>query len=273
MHPSTLPAPSTSKWSQVRSTVAVVQAARDGALGDSVMGSMTVDAEAQLGGASHANVDTSLASVLMRGARKRTRVGVPGGTPLTFDSSTIFSWSGSSFQAAFGCKCTYLHLSYFAAMICLTYYLDVSISVPSNAITLLRFAATFNLVFYSSQVLSRFDRRFHDFCKTNGAVTLVTCQAAGQLRDDKPRAALLMRYANLMMHLYYLAIDGPLDERKWQVRPPLSLPLSSLANAMVRPPSSLLLAADARSRRRDGVREGDPRQAQEEGAGGVRVGQ
>jgi len=164
------------------------------------------------------NGETSRAHVMLRGKRPLKRVGVPGGDPLHFESmGTTFSWYGSSFQAALGTPVTYVHFLLLAALCVLSSLFQIRLVVPAEAITLLRFAATFNLVFYSGQVISRFNTRFHDFCKTNGACTLVTCQAAAQLRHDKAHAALLMRYANLMMHLYYLVLDGPLDDRKWQL--------------------------------------------------------
>jgi hypothetical protein len=152
--------------------------------------------------------------------RKYTyRVGVPGGEQIHFESwRTIFSWYGSAWQAALCTPASWAHVCVFA-LLCVAFCSGKvePINLPSETLALLRFGAIFNLCFYSGKVLSRFDQRFHDCCKTNGACTLVTVMCAGQLRNDKPRAALLMRYANLMMHLYYLALDAPLDDAKWEL--------------------------------------------------------
>ena len=148
--------------------------------------------------------------------RRYRRVGVPGGDPVDFNSPwTLLSWHGSAFQAAFGSYMLYVHACLFVLFTVVAASKDLTTPVPSEAMSFLRFAATFMIVFYSNRALTRYLQRFHDICKTNGAVTLVTCIAAAQLKNDKPRACLLMRYTNLIMHLCYYSIGG-LDEAKWE---------------------------------------------------------
>ena len=148
--------------------------------------------------------------------RRHKRVGVPGGDPVDFNSVwTLLSWHGSAFQAAFGSPMLYVHACLFGVFTVVAISNDLTTPVPSEAVSFLRFAATFMIVFYSSRALTRYLQRFHDMCKTNGAVTLVTCIAAAQLKNDKPRACLLMRYTNLIMHLCYYSIGG-LTEAKWE---------------------------------------------------------
>ena len=48
-------------------------------------------------------------------------------------------------------------------------------------------------------------------------MTLVRLLAGAELSDEPARAATLMRWTMLMMHLYYLAVDGPVEEFKWKL--------------------------------------------------------
>ena len=218
-----------SKWAVVRSAYGAIERANElKTIGTGLVGSVSDEVQAKLrNSSSFAEVDApegegplgATLGAMMKFAwrRKVKRVGVPGGVALDFGFKTICSWYGSSFQAALASVSTLCHVILFGALVAASISLDFRVNVPSEALKMLQFAATFSLVFYSGQVLNRFTQRFDTFCQTNGSLTLVTCMAAGQMRHEKARAALLMRYANLIMHLNYLALNGPLDESKWQL--------------------------------------------------------
>lgn len=161
-----------------------------------------------------------LSTTAVNGSNTQTvrRVGVPGGDKLDFDSvHTIMSWYGSSFQAAFTSWMTFLHLFVFAALTAAAIYADVKLVFPSAGMSIFRFTATFNLVFYSGRCLARYEARFQDMCKTMGAATLVTSLCSAHIgSSDKRAAASIIRYSAAMLHINFL-ICGGLDDEKWNL--------------------------------------------------------
>jgi len=91
-----------------------------------------------------------------------------------------------------------------------------TVFLPDDIMKLLNFACTFNIVFYSVSVIGRYNARFDVFCKIDGACVLITCHAAAQLKGNKARASLLMRYTSLILHIMYMKIASPLNAAKWQ---------------------------------------------------------
>jgi len=129
------------------------------------------------------------------------RVGVPGGVVLNLKSfSSIFRFSGTSFEATVRCKWFWPHLILYG-MMCATFNISVPSKVFENHRSALGSLLAFALVFFNSQVYSQYTQRWHDICKTNGAVTTVYVNAASLL--DEERALRLSRYCISQLHVFY----------------------------------------------------------------------
>ena len=212
-------------WGATRSAFgAVARANALKTIGTGLVGSVSDEQQARLkDSSSFAAVDgpegEGLFGSIMKATwrRKVKRQGVPGGAPLDYGFKTICSWYGSSFQAALASVFTMCHIILFVVLVAASINLDFRLIVPSEHLGLMQFAAIFCLAFYSGQVLGRFSERFDSFSKTKDGITLITCTAAAHMRHEKSHAALLMRYANLIVNLNYLAANGPLDDPKWQL--------------------------------------------------------
>lgn len=70
---------------------------------------------------------------------------------------------------------------------------------------------------YLGFVIGRYNERFNNCCKTNGNMTSLTIVASAALATEPTAAYLLMRWAMLQMHMYYMMLDGPLSQAHWQV--------------------------------------------------------
>ena len=90
-------------------------------------------------------------------------------------------------------------------------------SLNGNLISAITFLTTFSISTYMGSTLSRFHERFNNCCQTNGNMTLISLLSASQLAGEKPRVATLLRWSNLMFHLYYMLVSGPMDEMKWGI--------------------------------------------------------
>ena len=58
--------------------------------------------------------------------------------------------------------------------------------------------SVFDMVFYTGKVVARWNERFHDVCKTNGGVTVVSGMCADYLGEpaQREKGITLIRYTN-----------------------------------------------------------------------------
>lgn len=70
---------------------------------------------------------------------------------------------------------------------------------------------------YIAFVVDRYSKRVDVCIDTVEAASQVALQSAVLLRGAKRQAARLVRFTHLILHLYYLTIDGPMDEGKWRL--------------------------------------------------------
>ena len=127
----------------------------------------------------------------------------------------FWSWRGTTFSAVVTSWATYAHLLVFA--VASTAQVHAGGVLPITDFALLRIAAIFSIVFYINAALQRFTARFHDFSRLNGNCNSFSAAATGLLPQDKPRCTLLLQYANLIMHLHFLAQDGVLCDHDWKL--------------------------------------------------------
>ena len=155
--------------------------------------------------------------------REPKRVGVPGYETFNYASvwSTL-SMKGTCFQAIFKSSMFYIHCVFFAVVTVVHWEFDSpelrGASVPPWVSSSIQTVTVFCVVFFTTRVYSRFNERFHDVCKTNGAVTVVSSLSTGYLAGTpRTRAAAvsLCRYAVAILHVYYYLIAGPMDAGKW----------------------------------------------------------
>ena len=115
----------------------------------------------------------------------------------------------------------YFHLLFFGVALLAFTESDGSTGaapIPSTVFPTLQTLAIFTLVFFTNRVYSRFNERFHDCCRTNGGVTVVTSLCTGFLADSADSQAMavsIMRYTNAILNIYYMLISGPLDANKY----------------------------------------------------------
>lgn len=156
------------------------------------------------------------------------RVGVPGGARYRGDWRDMCRWRGTAwYQMASGS--TLMHLLLYAALA--LGYMTISFDDDGNSLLLtekealidaqimsaLTYITTFSLGTYLAQILGRYHERFNNCCQTNGHMTLISLISAAELPNCPREAATLMRWANLMMHMYYMMVEGGLTEKKWQI--------------------------------------------------------
>ena len=131
----------------------------------------------------------------------------------------MFLWKGSSIEAIVKCNCTHFYLliqtSIFLCFAFSGYPLGLkAASIPAEMFSTFRTLTVFILTFFISQMLSKYDRRFENVCKTNGFVTRLTALAAALY--PRPEAEALMRYTNGIMHIYYFLMSpGGMTSEKW----------------------------------------------------------
>ena len=169
------------------------------------------------------------------------RVGVPGHE--TYDYASFYSllrFAGSSFQATLASTTFYCHILFFAMCVFIQEWTTPDLSAaafPSATVSNLRTLCVFTATFFTGRVAARcelgfapvcgrpspdiwyrFNERFHDCCKTNGAVTVVSALSTGYLsetRETQAKAVSLIRHTVAILHIYYMLISGKMDERKW----------------------------------------------------------
>ena len=161
------------------------------------------------------------------GAKPRGRVGVPGAPSYDYKSAAaLFAFGGTSFQAALTSPSFFFHLLLFSFF--LTLHVTFGPGSPTlqgmvfNASTksTVQSLCIFTLVFFTSRVFSRYNERFHDCCRTNGGVTVVTAVCTGGLagtHSARRKAVSVIRYTNAILRIYYMLISGGLDDRKWRI--------------------------------------------------------
>jgi hypothetical protein len=79
------------------------------------------------------------------------------------------------------------------------------------------FLLSFLVAQYLGFVVSRYTHRLDVCIETAEAASQVAFEAAVLLRSEKPHARQLVRYVHLILHLYYLTIDGPMCAAKWEL--------------------------------------------------------
>jgi hypothetical protein len=158
-------------------------------------------------------------------AKPIARIGVPGGRAIDHRSefTEFFSWYGTAFQAGCTSPSAILHFFLWGGIffalspVVAPKGLEKTCTISGNLISAITFLTTFAIGTYMGNVLGRFHERFNNCCKTNGNLTLVSLLSGAQLAGDKPRVATLLRYANLMMHMYYSICLGGLGPDRWEM--------------------------------------------------------
>jgi hypothetical protein len=150
------------------------------------------------------------------------KIGVPGGTEVNYkDVAGLFShWNGSVFQTIHRSQMFYLHLVFVAIVYSIAhcdfvqeYDEDRLMSLPEMPMSAMQWSSIFLVAFMSSTVYGRFNSRFHDICKCNGALTVVNALSAAYL--PHPEAYAVTRYGNSCLCMYYLLLDGAIDQDEW----------------------------------------------------------
>jgi len=147
------------------------------------------------------------------------RIGVPGYGQYPQFWKVMFLWKGSSFEAITKCSCTRFYIliqtGIFLCFAFSGYPLGLrAASIPEQMFSTFRTLTVFILTFFISQMLSKYDRRFENVCKTNGYVTRLTALAAALY--PRLEAEALMRYTNGIMHIYYFLMSpGGMTDEKW----------------------------------------------------------
>jgi hypothetical protein len=144
------------------------------------------------------------------------RVGVPGGQ----QNVSIFKWHGSVWQYI----TTKTVLAHFLLYMLEVYvYSRINVGKYDDAkfdpqiVSALTYIVTFSLGTYLSNILGRYHERFNNCCQTNGNMTLLSLICGAELKDNVQEAATILRWGNLMMHMYYMMVEGKLTEKKWAI--------------------------------------------------------
>lgn len=148
------------------------------------------------------------------------RVGVPGGRQLKGNLLEIFHWHGSIWEkittkAVLFHFLLYLSEVYVYSCINVGKYDDAKFD--PQIMSALTYIVTFSLGTYLSNILGRYHERFNNCCQTNGNMTLMSLISGAELKDNVQEAATMLRWSNLMMHMYYMMVEGKLTERKWAI--------------------------------------------------------
>jgi len=80
----------------------------------------------------------------------------------------------------------------------------------SQIMSSLTYIVTFSLGTYLSTILGRYHERFNNCCQTNGNMTLISLISGAELKDNVQEASTMLRWSNLMMHMYYMMVEGKL---------------------------------------------------------------
>lgn len=148
------------------------------------------------------------------------RIGVPGGKPYLYintlgglDVATVFTTVGRTFFFK-------VHFAWMTTMAILSSLLPVNehtaqLHMPPYVAGILQGLSIFFLTFFVGQIFSKYNTRFENVCKTNGNVTRLSADACATL--PKQEATTVLRYANSILHIYYMMLSGPMDEAKWQL--------------------------------------------------------
>jgi hypothetical protein len=144
------------------------------------------------------------------------RVGVPGGEQKT----SIFRWHGSVWQyvtnwAVLAQMIMYIFEVFVYSRINVGKYDDAKFD--PQIMSALTYIVTFSLGTYLSTILGRYHERFNNCCQTNGNMTLLSLICGAELKDNVQEAATILRWGNLMMHMYYMMVEGKLTDRKWAI--------------------------------------------------------
>jgi len=110
----------------------------------------------------------------------------------------------------YGTLCTY------AYKIRETHILEHQV-LDASLISSVTFLTTFVIGQYYSFVLGRYNGRFENVCKSNGHVTLVSvyCNSWCGLQRNITQTCRLLRFTNLMYHLYHMQIFGTITDERW----------------------------------------------------------
>lgn len=155
------------------------------------------------------------------------RVGVPGGLQLNTRQTTrfVFRWRGTAFKAGLRSWAAVVHIGLFVLLWQLATYVQESIMEPGRLIDVyliddqvvsaFSFVLAFVIAQYIDFVVHRYNERLSVCIDTGEAALQVALEASVMLRGNKAAAKQLVRYMQLILHLYYLTIDGPMTEAKW----------------------------------------------------------
>lgn len=171
--------------------------------------------------------------------KTKKRVGVPGGRQLNTRATarelcchlkgSILKvavstyWSTSAHMATWAIFCTVATSLYDEAISedakhsTLDKAAFSRLSIDGSLVSALTFLITFVIARYLGFVISRYNERFNFCCKTNGHMTHISIVSAAAMPGEPEMALLLMRYSNLLLHLYYMLIDGGMTDAKWEM--------------------------------------------------------
>jgi len=162
----------------------------------------------------------------------RKRVGVPGGRQLDTHyvvKELCCNFRGSAIQIALTSGTTYMHVLFYVLFIPLAsevltyvdmnatatdaYSMDVTALlaeelIDNQVVSALTFLVTFSLARYLGFLFGRYNERFNNCCKTNGHMTLISLVAAAAMPGCKHEVRLLLRWSNLVLHMYYMMLNG-----------------------------------------------------------------
>jgi len=148
------------------------------------------------------------------------RVGVPGGVQLKGNMGDIWRWLNWVWVYVFT-KEILLHYVMYMCEVFLYSRINVGkyddAKFDAQIMSSLTYIVTFSLGTYLSTILGRYHERFNNCCQTNGNMTLLSLISGAELKDNVHEAATMLRWANLMMHMYYMMVEGKLTERKWAI--------------------------------------------------------
>mmetsp|Transcript_33265 Transcript_33265/g.87523 ORF Transcript_33265/g.87523 Transcript_33265/m.87523 type:complete len:415 (+) Transcript_33265:43-1287(+) len=167
------------------------------------------------------------------GASRVRRVGVPGGIQLNTrrTASFVFKWHGTAFKSALTSWAALVHVALYVAAWQFAEYLhhttvaesdiqDRTISVyqvNEEVTAAFAFVTSFVMAEYINFVISRYDERLSVCIDTAEASLQVALEVAVMLKGHKAEARRLVRYVMLVIHVYYLSIDGPMTPAKWEL--------------------------------------------------------
>ena len=162
------------------------------------------------------------------GPSKVKRVGVPGGLQLNTRQTLkfVFRWRGTAFKAAMKSWAALAHCAVFVSMWQLATFAQQSLLsersievylIEAEVISAFAFVLAFVLAQYIEFVVHRYNERLSVCIDAGEAALQVALEASVMMRGNKDVATRLVRYMQLIMHLYYLTIDGPMSQAKWEL--------------------------------------------------------